>query len=77
MNALSTEIAIQDTDEIAEAKWCDITELLNDENNSVFIKGIVKQLHAQQGLQPFELDTQSGINKKHEVLLASELFKTA
>lgn len=73
LKALSTEIDIQDIDEIAEAKWCDINEFINDKNNSFFVREIVKELQNNQGLQLVELAENSGRFEKHEVLFSGSL----
>lgn len=75
LNALSTAINIQDTDEIAEAKWCDIEVFLNDERNSLFTREIVKSLQEQQGFNLIELAENSGPHKKHEVFFAGNIDK--
>jgi len=72
LNALSTRIDIQDIDEIAEAKWCDVNEFINDQNNSLFMREIVQKLQNEQGLQLIELDSNTGPHKKHELLFASK-----
>jgi len=74
LNALTTQIDIQDTDEIAEAKWCDIAEYISDENNSLFNREIVERLQHAQGLQLVKLDSNNGPHKKHEVFFASDLI---
>lgn len=73
LKALTEEINIQDIDEIAEAKWCNIDELLNDETNSFFVREIVKSLQDEQGFQLVELAENSGPHKKHEVFFASNI----
>jgi ADP-ribose pyrophosphatase YjhB (NUDIX family) len=67
LKALTTEINIQDIDEIAEAKWCDVSEFINDKQNSFFTREVVKKLQHQQGLTSIELAENSGPHKKHEV----------
>ena len=73
LHALSTEINIQDTDEIEEARWCDVQEYINDENNRLFNKEIVEYLQHEQGLRLIALDSDSGPYRKHEVFFASNL----
>lgn len=73
LNALTEEINIQDIDEIAEAKWCNVDELINDEANSFFVREIVKSLQDEQGFQLIELAENSGPHKKHEVFFASAI----
>ena len=74
MRALTTQIDIQDTDEIAEAKWCGVAEYISDENNSLFNREIVECLQHAQGLQLVKLDSNNGPHKKHEVFFASDLI---
>ncbi|WP_022939887.1 NUDIX hydrolase [Psychromonas hadalis] len=73
LNALTDQINIQDIDEIAEAKWCDVTEFINDTNNSVFVREIVKTLQYQQGFQLLELPENNSAYKKHEVFFAANI----
>ncbi len=70
LKATSSEINIQDTDEIAEAKWCDRQAFIDDQNNSFFVREIVKNLATAQGLQAMELAENSGPFKKQEVFFA-------
>ncbi len=71
LQALNTQINIQDIDEIAEAKWCDMNEFINDQNNSLFVREIVKNLKNEQGLQLIELNSNDGPHKKQEVFFAN------
>lgn len=73
LNALSAEINIQDIDEIAEAKWCDINEFISDDNNSLFVREIVKSLQNEQGFKLIELAENSGPHEKHEVFFAGNI----
>ncbi len=70
LTPLSTEIAIQDTQEIEDAQWMNPEVFLNDPNNSVFNKYLVKSLLGKKGLLKSELDLSQFSNLKHEVLLA-------
>lgn len=74
LKALNKRINIHDTDEIAEAKWCDIDELINDDTNSFFIREIVKTLQDEQGFQLVDLAENSGVHEKQEVFFASNLI---
>ena len=71
LKALTTKIDIQDIDEIAEAKWCDMTEFVNDQSNSFFVRDLVKELQHAPGLQLVELADNSGPHQKHEVFYAN------
>jgi ADP-ribose pyrophosphatase YjhB (NUDIX family) len=72
LKALTTEIDIQDIDEIAEAKWCDVTEFVNDPNNSFFVRELVKELQTASAIELVELAENSGPHKKHEVFFANK-----
>jgi len=71
LNALSSAINIQDIDEIAEAKWCDINEFINDQNNHAFVREIVSNLQNERGLKLIETTDNNGPHIKHEVFFAS------
>lgn len=58
------------TDEIAEAKWLDISEFLNDEANASFNRQMVAALHNAEGLAAFEPVNNIGPYKKHETFFA-------
>ena len=68
----SQEIAIQDTAEIADAKWTTPDAFLQDDDNSMFNKYLVKSVLGKKGLAPSELDLSQFSNKKHEGWLAVE-----
>jgi 8-oxo-dGTP pyrophosphatase MutT (NUDIX family) len=70
LTPLSTDIAIQDTDEIEDAQWIMPDVFLNDANNSVFNKYLVKSLLSKEGLVKTELDLSRFSTRKHEVFLA-------
>ncbi|MDA7746427.1 NUDIX domain-containing protein, partial [Psychromonas sp.] len=67
LKAISNTINIQDIDEIAEAKWCDLSEFIADEKNSYFVREIVKNCQHEQGLTLLTLAENDGPNQKHEV----------
>lgn len=67
LRATNSTINIQDTDEIAEAKWCNIAEFINDEGNSYFVREIVKSCQHEHGLTLLQLVENEGPNQKHEV----------
>lgn len=73
LNALTEHIEIQDIDEIAEAKWCDVSEFVNDANHSIFVREIVKNLQHAQGFQLVELPENNSAYKKHEVFFAGDI----
>lgn len=73
LNALSEDINIQDIDEIAEAKWCDMNTFISDTNNSAFVREIVKELKDAQGLQLIDVPNNQGPHIKHEVFFAGNL----
>jgi ADP-ribose pyrophosphatase YjhB (NUDIX family) len=66
-----TEIAIQDTLEIEDAKWVMPDIFLNDANNSLFNKYLVKSLLSKEGLVKTELDLSQISTRQHEVFLAN------
>jgi 8-oxo-dGTP pyrophosphatase MutT (NUDIX family) len=71
LTPLSTDINIQDTDEIDDAKWVSPKRYLMDDKNSVFNKYLVKSLVNTAGLTKSTLDLSQFSNLKHEVFLAS------
>jgi len=71
LTPLSTEIAIQDTLEIENAKWIMPDVFLKDGNNSMFNKYLVKSLLSKEGLVKTELDLSQISTRKHEVFLAN------
>lgn len=70
LNATSETIQIQDTDEIADAKWLDVSEYLADERNAGFNRQMIKALHNADGLSAFEPANNTGPYKKHETFFA-------
>jgi ADP-ribose pyrophosphatase YjhB (NUDIX family) len=73
LNALTEEINIQDIDEIAEAKWCDVETFINDDHNSAFVREIVKELKDEQGFKLVETPNNQGPHIKHEVFFSGNL----
>ena len=71
LTPLSTDIAIQDTVEIEDAKWIMPDVFLNDANNSMFNKYLVKSLLSKEGLAKTKLDLSQISTRKHEVFLAA------
>jgi 8-oxo-dGTP pyrophosphatase MutT (NUDIX family) len=67
---LSTQINIQDTHEIDDAKWQLPQDYLADSNNSVFNKYLIKSLLNATGLGKSTLDLSQFSKLKHEVFLA-------
>jgi len=67
---LSTQIDIQDTHEIEDAKWILPEHYLADSNNSVFNKYLIKSLLNTTGLGKSTLDLSQFSKLKHEVFLA-------
>jgi 8-oxo-dGTP pyrophosphatase MutT (NUDIX family) len=70
LTPLSTDIAIQDTLEIEDAKWVMPDVFLNDHKNSRFNKYLVKSLLSKEGLAKTKLDLSKISTRKHEVFLA-------
>lgn len=71
LTPLSSDIAIQDTDEIEDAKWIKPADFLTDPNNSKFNKYLVKSLLSKEGLAKADIDLSQFSKRKHEVFLAS------
>jgi 8-oxo-dGTP pyrophosphatase MutT (NUDIX family) len=72
---LSTQINIQDTHEIDDAKWILPQDYLVDANNSSFNKYLVKSLINATGLGKSTLDLSQFSSLKHEVFLADNELK--
>ena len=68
--AQTQEIAIQDTDEIAEAKWVDVEEFINNTENYPFNRQMVASLVGKQGLELTQLEGNSGPTHKPEVFFS-------
>jgi 8-oxo-dGTP pyrophosphatase MutT (NUDIX family) len=69
LTPLSTQINIQDTHEIDDAKWILPQDYLVDSNNSVFNKYLIKSLLNTTGLGKSTLDLSQFSKLKHEVFL--------
>jgi ADP-ribose pyrophosphatase YjhB (NUDIX family) len=67
---LTHQIEIQDTHEIADARWVDLECYISDENNSEFNRELVNKLRNVQGLVNVELDFNQGQNGKKEIFFA-------
>ena len=67
---LSTQIDIQDTHEIDDAKWILPEHFLADDNNSKFNKYLIKSLLNTTGLGKSTLDFSQFSKLKHEIFLA-------
>ncbi|GAC21350.1 NUDIX domain-containing protein [Paraglaciecola arctica] len=67
---LSTQIDIQDTHEIDDAKWVFPQDYLTDNTNSAFNKYLIKSLLNATGLGKSTLDLSQFSKLKHEVFLA-------
>lgn len=67
LTPLDTNIAIQDTDEIAEAMWLSIDEFVADERQSLFNRQLVGALAGKSGLAKTELDGNDGPHRKQEI----------
>lgn len=64
---LNSQIAIQDTDEIAEAMWLSIDDFITDEQQSLFNRQLVGALAGKTGLAKTELDGNDGPHRKQEI----------
>jgi 8-oxo-dGTP pyrophosphatase MutT (NUDIX family) len=70
LTPISTQINIQDTHEIDDAKWELPQDYLADSNNSAFNKYLIKSLLNATGLGKSTLDLSQFSKLKHEVFLA-------
>lgn len=70
LTPLTTKIAIVDTHEIEDAQWIMPDVFLNDANNSLFNKYLLKSLLGKEGLVKSELDLSQISTRKHEVFVA-------
>ena len=70
LTPLSSQINIQDTHEIEDAKWISSEHYLVDNNNSVFNKYLIKSLLNATGLAKSTMDLSQFSKLKHEVFLA-------
>lgn len=70
LSAISEAIQIQDKDEIAEAKWIDVSEYLADERNADFNRQMIEALHDTEGLASFEPSNNTGPYQKQETFFA-------
>ncbi|MDK9761213.1 NUDIX domain-containing protein [Vibrio sp. D420a] len=68
--AQTQEIEIQDTDEIAEAKWVDIQEFIHDMSNFPFNRHMVESLVGKRGLELTELEGNQGPTYKPEIFFS-------
>lgn len=68
--AQTQEIEIQDTDEIAEAKWVDIQEFISDMSNFPFNRHMVESLVGKQGLELTQLEGNQGPTYKPEIFFS-------
>ena len=68
--AQTQEIAIQDTDEIAEAKWIDVQEFINDMSNFPFNRHMVESLVDKRGLELTQLEGNQGHTYKPEIFFS-------
>jgi 8-oxo-dGTP pyrophosphatase MutT (NUDIX family) len=71
LDPLTTQINIQDTHEINDAKWELPQNYLADNHNSVFNKYLIKKLLNATGLDKSTLDLSQFSKLKHEVFLAN------
>ncbi|WP_203142052.1 NUDIX hydrolase [Marinobacter mangrovi] len=67
---LTEDIAIQDPEEIAEARWVDWHDFIADKTNSPFNRQMVEELSHVDGLRAFEPTNNTGPFRKHETFFA-------
>lgn len=70
LSAINTDIAIQDSDEIADARWLNIADFVADEQQSLFNRQLVDALTGKTGLAKIELDGNVGPHHKAEIFFA-------
>lgn len=75
LSPLSSEINIQDTHEIEDAKWVSPRAFLADDNNAMFNKYLIKSLLNTTGLAKSSLDLSQFSKLEHEIFLAAESSK--
>jgi NADH pyrophosphatase NudC (nudix superfamily) len=68
--AQTQDIAIQDTDEIAEAKWIDVEEYINNPDSYPFNRQLVGSLIEKQGLELTQLEGNYGPVHKPEIFFS-------
>jgi hypothetical protein len=71
LDPLTTQINIQDTHEIDDAKWELPHHYLSNSDNSIFNKYLIKKLLNATGLDKSTLDLSQFSKLKHEVFLAN------
>ncbi len=71
MTPMTQRIAIQDTDEIEEAKWVALPAYLEDSGNSLSNRQLVSDVAFSQGLVYSEYSSNSGVHKKQEIFTAA------
>lgn len=70
LTPLAFDIAIQDEEEIAEARWLRIDEFVQDDSQSLFNRQLVEALAGKDGLAKVELEGNTGPHRKQEVFFA-------
>lgn len=70
--ALSNEILIQDKDEIADAKWIDVYEYLEDENVIEYNKIIVSTALNLKGFELHDIESFKNIPKSYELFFPAK-----
>ena len=66
LKALSSQINIQDTQEIIDAKWLDIDTYLSDQTHAPFNRQLLGLLKNAQGLKQVAIENNTGPHKKQE-----------
>ncbi|MGF1711988.1 NUDIX domain-containing protein [Vibrio kagoshimensis] len=70
LTADSQDIDIQDTHEIAEAKWISVDEFIEDEKNFPFNRQMVRALVGKKGLEKVKVEGNHGLHKKQEIFFS-------
>lgn len=71
MTPLTQHIAIQDIDEIEEAKWVALPAYLEDSGNSLSNRQLVSDVAFSQGLICTEYSSNTGMHRKQEIFTAA------
>lgn len=72
LEAKTELIAVQDQEEVAEARWLTIADYLADKDNSQFNRQMVEELINNKGLPLFNPDNNLGRHKKQEVFFSND-----
>ncbi|WNO08812.1 NUDIX hydrolase [Teredinibacter sp. KSP-S5-2] len=69
LSALTNEIAIQDTEEVLEAKWVSMDDFIQDEINSPLNRKIIEQAYTNPGLNNITFDMSLSRSNVKEIFI--------